>query len=234
MGNNKSDYKVESVAIFQDNGSGEPGKEVEFFRPTDRVQHFLIKMEHVNFGNITGKWIFTAVNTVAGSDLLIYEASWNGLIANQFTGELSLDKDWPIGFYRADLIIKEELITSIDYIVTLPFDELKPESVRFLKDNGNEEPGEEVEFFEATDTSIHLEIVLNGLIPVGINTRWVLFNIENPDSLHKIGELNLEIDSPVNKISVSFSLTQDWLVGPYVVELYFDDNLFEKIPLEIK
>ncbi len=225
-----SDYIAESTAIFLDNGSGEPGNEVKFFRPTDHIQHFLARMKSLKFGHITGKWVFTGVNTFAGSDFKIAEVALSGLVANQFTAVLSLDKDWPIGFYRADLIVAEELITSINYIVTPALDELKTESVRLLKDNGSKEPGDEVKNFETTDRTIHFEVTADGLVPGGTQMRWILFGIENPeDDPIQIKEVSTEFNYAVNIMSSSFSIAQDWSVGSYMVEFYLNENLFETI-----
>lgn len=228
---NKKDYEIESVSMFRDNGSEGPGEKAEFFKPADRVLHFLVKLKSVSFGNLSFKWIFTAVNTMAGNDILVAEVESSGLIANQVTGMLSLDKDWPIGFYRADLFIKDEHVTSINYLVTPALDELKSEAISFFRSNGSKD--EEVQNFETADKILRFQVVLDGLILPGIKTRWVLSSVESQDSLVKITEVSEEFESAVNKLSVSFSAERDWPAGSYKVDLYLDDNLFEEIPFNI-
>ncbi len=108
---------VTDTHLYRDNGSGEPGEEVDFFSPGDRVMHFEVNTDGLPNGEIT-KWVFTAVET---SDADNYEVASveTGEIkdADQLTANLTLPNDWPTGTYTAEVFVGDELIYTIEYEV---------------------------------------------------------------------------------------------------------------------
>ena len=108
---------IESFKIFRDNGSGEPGEEVDSFLPTDHVQHFEAETAEMLSSGSVVKWVFTAVDTTAGADLPITEVETTVLVANTLNAQLSLEEDFPVGTYSADIYVDNVLIDSFQYTV---------------------------------------------------------------------------------------------------------------------
>lgn len=233
-----SSLEIEGSKLFRDNGSGEPGDEVQGFKPTDHVQHFLVKMKSLKFGSVNGKWVFTGVNTAAGDNIKIAETTMNGLISNQFTGKLSLEKEWPIGIYKADLFVSDKLLTTIHYIVSLPVEEMKTRAIKLYRDDGKRGPGEEVKAFTNEDKTLHFEISADGLFPIGTKVKWVYYAVETTaGSNTMIKEVSIELDeksAPGDTLTSYFTLNDGWPVGTYKVEMHINDKLFETIPFKVE
>lgn len=116
-GGNTSGITITSVTMYRDNGSGEPGDEVTVFQPADHVMHFLAKADGLQSGQNV-KLVFTAVDTTEGRDLKVAEAETGKLfVADQITGQVSLDRDWPVGSYKLEFYVDGDLIYTWDYEV---------------------------------------------------------------------------------------------------------------------
>jgi hypothetical protein len=109
--------KIESYKLLKDNGSGAAGDEVKSFKPTDHVQFFDVQLtEFLKVGSVVN-WVFTAVDTTAGKDVKITEANTTVTIGNHLSANLSLTKDFPVGKYKADILVDGKPIGSIEYTV---------------------------------------------------------------------------------------------------------------------
>jgi hypothetical protein len=108
---------ISKVTMYRDNGSGEPDDEVTVFKPADRVMHFLAEASGLKTGQNV-KLVFTAVDTTAGRNMSVAEAETGKLlVANQITGKVSLDRDWPVGSYKMDIYVDGSLIYAWNYAV---------------------------------------------------------------------------------------------------------------------
>jgi hypothetical protein len=113
-----SDIKIESYKLSQDNGSGKAGDEVKSFKPSDHVQYFDVQLtDFLKAGSVV-KWVFTAVDTSAGKNLKITEVETKVVVANHLNSQLSLDKDFPTGSFKADISVDGTPIGTIDYTVS--------------------------------------------------------------------------------------------------------------------
>jgi hypothetical protein len=109
--------QIESTKLRQDNGSGAAGDEVKSFKPTDHVQYFDVQLSGFLKQGSVVKWIFTAVDTTAGKDIKITEVDVNVLLGNNLTAHLSMDKDFPVGTYKADILVDGKPLGTINYTV---------------------------------------------------------------------------------------------------------------------
>lgn len=108
---------ISKVTMFRDDGSGQPGDQVTAFKPSDRVMHFLAEAQGVQPGQSV-RLVFTAVDTTAGKDLKVAEADTGKVfVADQITGQVSLDRDWPVGSYKMDIYVDGSLVYTWDYTV---------------------------------------------------------------------------------------------------------------------
>jgi hypothetical protein len=62
-------------------------------------------------------WVFTAVDTTAGKDIKITEVNTNVTVANHLNANLSLNKDFPVGSYKADISVDGKPLGTIEYTV---------------------------------------------------------------------------------------------------------------------
>jgi hypothetical protein len=115
--NSTGGAQIESYKLMQDNGSGAAGDEVKAFKPTDHVQYFDVQLtQFLNVGS-TVNWVFTAVDTSAGKDIKITEVNTKVVVANHLNANLSLDKDFPTGKYKADISVDGKPLGTIEYTV---------------------------------------------------------------------------------------------------------------------
>jgi hypothetical protein len=112
-----SDVTITEMRMYRDDGSGQPGEEVTVFTPQDHTMHFEADAEGLQTGQNV-KLVFTGVDTSEGRNLDVATAETGELlVADQITGEVSLDRDWPTGTYRLDIYVDEVLVYSWDYSV---------------------------------------------------------------------------------------------------------------------
>jgi hypothetical protein len=109
--------KMESYQLRVDNGSGEAGDEVKNFKPSDHTQYFEAQLNQLLKAGSVVKWVFTAVDTTAGKDIKITEVEVKVVLGNNLTSHLSMDNDFPVGTYKADIFIDGKPLTTIDYSV---------------------------------------------------------------------------------------------------------------------
>lgn len=109
--------KIDSYKLMQDNSSGAAGDEVKSFKAADHKQYFDVQLsDFLKTGSVV-KWVFTAVDTSAGKDITITEVNTKVVVGNHLTANLSLDKDFPTGKYKADISIDGKPLGSLDYTV---------------------------------------------------------------------------------------------------------------------
>jgi hypothetical protein len=113
----ESQIRIESIKLMRDNGSGEPGDEVQSFTPADRKMHFEIKTTSMLPAGSKVLWVFIAVDIPDGKNIEITTVKTDVLAANVLSANLELPRDWPVGSYKADVYINDQLFKTIEYIV---------------------------------------------------------------------------------------------------------------------
>jgi hypothetical protein len=108
---------ISNVTMYRDDGSGQPGEEVTVFKAADHTMHFEADAEGLQTGQNV-KLVFTGVDTSEGRNLDVATAETGELlIADQITGQVSLDRDWPLGTYRLDVYVDDVKVFSWEYTV---------------------------------------------------------------------------------------------------------------------
>jgi hypothetical protein len=110
--------QVESYKLFQDDGSGAKGPEVTSFTAADHTQYFEVKLTGFLKPGANVKWVFTAVDTTAGKDIKITEVEFKVVVGNTLDANLKMDKDFPVGTYKAEITVDGQPLGTIDYSVT--------------------------------------------------------------------------------------------------------------------
>ncbi len=108
---------VSSFTLFADDGSGEPGAEVSAFKPSNRIQHFEVKLDRMLKAGTVVKWEFFGIDPGTGKDVLITSVDTTVLLGNNLTAQLELNQDFPAGLYRADVYIDGTLLQGFEYQV---------------------------------------------------------------------------------------------------------------------
>jgi len=106
---------IDSVEFLRDNG-GQPGEPITTLSPSDQKFHILAKLNHIE-RNLKVRLVWNAVDTTAGKNIEIAAADFEGLAANQVTGEFSLPRDWPVGAYRLDIFLNGVLTKTVPMMV---------------------------------------------------------------------------------------------------------------------
>ena len=110
--------KIESYKLMKDNGSGEAGDEVKSFKAADHKQYFEVQLsDFLKMGSVVN-WVFTAVDTSAGKNIKITEVNTKVLVGNVLSANLSMEQDFPVGKYKADITVDAKPLGVIEYTVT--------------------------------------------------------------------------------------------------------------------
>jgi hypothetical protein len=107
---------IQNITFMRDDGTGQPGDVVTSFIPTDHILHVHADLDQMVV-NPNAHVTWTAVDTTAGSNIAIADASLNGAIANSFDSQLSLPQDFPVGTYRVDFYMEGQLLQSANFQV---------------------------------------------------------------------------------------------------------------------
>ncbi len=106
-------------------------------------------------------------------------------------------------------------------------------SIVLKRDNGNNEAGDTVDQFLATDRTQYFEAETSRLLDAGTKVKWS-FTAVKTTSGNDILIKDVTTDVLVaNQLSAHISLPNDWPVGSYKVDVYFNDNLIKTLNYEV-
>ena len=236
---------VASIALMRDDGSGEPGDVVQSFTPADRKMHFEVKTTGLLSPGSKVKWVFTAVDTTEGKNLQITTVETDVLVANDLTATLTLDRDWPVGTYKADVTINGEPLTIVNFTVVgetvapaqLPAQEgqIGVESVKLMRDDGGGNPGEVVQNFAPADHKMHFEITTTGMLSAGSKVKWVFTGVDTSEGKNlSVATFETDATSTANVLTANVELDRGWPTGSYKAEVYVDDQLLTTVDYTVQ
>jgi len=236
---------VASIALMRDDGSGEPGDVVQNFTPADRKMHFEVKTSGLLSPGSKVKWVFTAVDTTEGKNLLITTVETDVLVANDLTATLTLDRDWPVGTYKADVTINSEPLTIVNFTVVgetvapaqPPAQEgqIGVESVKLMRDDGGGNPGDVVQNFTPADHKMHFEITTTGMLSAGSKVKWVFTGVDTSEGKNlSVATFETDATSTANVMTANVELPRDWPTGSYKAEVYLDDQLLTTVDYTVQ
>lgn len=229
-----SEWEIEKIVLYRDNGKGEAGDETSWFYPADHVHHILVRFKSLEIGPLKPVAKFISVNTAAGRNLLIAESpSETALVGNEYKGSLTLERDFPVGYYRFELEINGKPVTALNYcVMDKPADFKIYEYSLHLPDKDGE-LGEEVKAFTTANRHLYLSVRTSGIVP-GTRLKWVWRALETEKGpgeittaegrLQEIGIFNLSPD---------LRLENPLPVGSYSLDMYLDDNPIASFPFGI-
>jgi|GEM_PF-4844618 len=96
----KGPLVVESVVISTTEG----GAGAKAFPAAEHKLFVKAQLNRMQTG-LTGKLVWTAVDTSAGKNIEVYSVDLNSGVANVINGNISLPKDWPTGSYKLDIYL---------------------------------------------------------------------------------------------------------------------------------
>jgi hypothetical protein len=89
---------------------------VQSFKPTDRSQKISVQFSQTNVGKVRG--VFTAVNAGGAENYKLMDKEIEiGMLMNQASFTVSLDRDFPAGDYKLDVYVGGKLIKTHNYKV---------------------------------------------------------------------------------------------------------------------
>lgn len=227
---------IESVTLMQDNG-GEPGSAVATFAPSDRVQHFSIKLDGLQVGSHDFLIEFWADETVSGKNQKVTEVKTSALLANTVTANLSLPNDWPMGWYRVDVKMDGASIGSHRYVVSKPWAQQSVVSWTLYQD-GNGGEGTEVEAFSPDDLVQHFEMQTDGYLKRGAKLKIVYTAVDTSEGKNlQVQAVDYAVpnDASVFNILTSYiSLPNPWPAGTYQIAVFEGSRLLGKHAYEIQ
>ncbi|MFO1470471.1 MAG: hypothetical protein U1F27_05460 [Turneriella sp.] len=96
----KGPLTVQSVVLSTTEG----GAGAKVFPATEHKIFVKAQLNRMQ-SNLTGKLVWTAVDTTAGKNIEVYSLDLNSAMANVIDGNVSLPKDWPTGSYKLDIYL---------------------------------------------------------------------------------------------------------------------------------
>lgn len=116
----KSEVKIENIALMRDDGEGKPGDETEIFKTTDSPIHFQITLDSVKATTV--KMILAAVavgGLKPGTKIMTIGYKTNGE-QNIVTFRSSPQNAWLAGKYRVDIFIDDRLAGNKEFTIEKP------------------------------------------------------------------------------------------------------------------
>lgn len=107
---------VTKLSMFSDDGRGKPGTERLQFVPGDRKIHFRAQLSAKFTG--TARWRFTAVTTAAGNNVPLLDLKGDVDAVDFLISQMSAPQDWPIGIYRAELLLNETVARTLEFTIS--------------------------------------------------------------------------------------------------------------------
>ena len=223
---------VSTVAVFRrDDGKGGPGEAVAQFTPADRAQHFEVGAQGLKEGSAV-RWEFTALETAVGSRPLLASidrsaAGLQGATEVILNGKIELPRDWPIGRYRATVLVNGVVLRMLDYVVAPPPTPApRPPDVTAIKmarDDGRGKPGLDVERFAPGDRRMHFRAELSSAYTGKARWKFTAVATASGNNIQLL-ELNGDVSS-VNTLSAQMNAPRDWPIGQYRAELFLNEIL---------
>jgi hypothetical protein len=102
--------------MFSDDGRGNPGTERLQFVPGDRKIHFRAQLSSKFTG--TARWRFTAITTAAGNNVPLLDLKGDVDAVDFLISQMSAPQDWPIGIYRAELLLNETVVRTLEFTIS--------------------------------------------------------------------------------------------------------------------
>lgn len=230
-----SEWEVEKIVLYRDNGQGEAGDETSWFSPADHVHHVLVRFKSLKIGPLKPVAKFISVNTAAGSNLLIAESpSETALVGNEYKGSLTLERDFPVGYYRFELEINGKPVAAANYcVMDKPADFKIYEYSLHLPDKDGE-LGEEVKAFTTANRHLYLSVRTSGIVP-DTQLKWIWRALETEKGPGEITSAEGRLkEVGIFNLSPDLRLENPLPIGSYSLEMYLDDSPIASFPFRIE
>jgi hypothetical protein len=108
---------IASVHMARDNGSGEPGDEVDSFGPSDRTVFCVVELSEAQAGStLKFKWTAVAAGELKGHVLKELEYTTKAQ-EKKVHAHLTLQQDWPAGDWKVDVYLNGQFARSVAYTI---------------------------------------------------------------------------------------------------------------------
>ncbi|HOT29313.1 MAG TPA: hypothetical protein PLU72_14090 [Candidatus Ozemobacteraceae bacterium] len=231
----EAEWEVEKIVLHRDNGKGEAGDETSWFYPSDHVHHVLVRFKSLKVGLLKPVAKFISVNTAAGRDLVIAESpSETALVGNEYKGSLTLERDFPVGYYRFELAINGKPVAATNYCVMDKPADFKIYDYSLHLPDTDGELGEEVKGFTTANRHLYLSVRTSGIVP-GTRLKWIWRALETekgPGEITSAEGLLQEVG--IFNLSPDLRLENPLPVGSYSLEMYLDGTPIASFPFGVE
>lgn len=226
---------IRQVLLQRDQG-GEPGAEVKYFKPSDRKQHFTVKLDQLKVGSLKVHFEFVGVDTSAGKNLPVQKLDVSALVGNEAHASVSLPRDWPYGSYKMDVSIDGKLARSVPYVVSKAPEELKVLKNFLLLDDGKGRAGGPVKEFSSKQHNLHFAVEVDGFLMGQNQVGWTFVADDTTAGKNvTIASVKKELkDFPGDTLEGNCELPRDWPTGKYHVEVTLNGRPLSRIPFQVK
>ena len=108
---------IQEVHMAKDNGRGAPGDETTSFSAGDRTIHCVVKLKEAKRGTAM-KFSWWIVDADGSKNQKIKDIDYTTrTLENIVHGHLSLPQDWPIGKYKVQVYVNDDLDRTVPYSI---------------------------------------------------------------------------------------------------------------------
>ena len=108
------------------------------------------------------------------------------------------------------------------------------ENIALMRDDGEGNPGVEIEVFKTTDFPIHCQITLDSVKSSTVKMNLVAVMVAGLKAETKIMTVSYKTNGEQNIVNFRGSPNKIWLAGKYRVDIFVDDKLAGKKEFEIE
>ena len=108
---------LSEVHMARDDGKGDPGEETSTFNSKDRTIHSVSKLKDAKSGTkLRFSWFVVEANGTTNEKIKDIEYTTRAL-ENVVHGHLTAPRDWPVGKYKVEVYVNENLEETVHFTV---------------------------------------------------------------------------------------------------------------------
>ena len=225
---------AKSIKLFKDD-PGKPGREASNFAQGDKGWHFEVALDKI-VTNSKMRLDLIGTMTSVYKDKKLGSIEGTLLAANNLTFKVPIENKMPIGQFKGEVYLGDAKIKDFTFAVEPDGGntEISYGSVRLLRDNGKDAPGDVVKEFKPSDRHVFFEVDSKGANARVVNVKWVHMAFGIDGKSVPVADVTREMVIDNSIIEGDIALPRNWPVARYQSELFVDGKSAKRFDWGVK